>query len=135
MSINRTAFDTAIAAWNDGDLDRYLDLYDEEIELHGYSPEPMDKAAVRDFYRGIWTALERPQLDIQRIVEEDDTLAVQAVMSGRHVGELAGVPGTGITVHQPVMTFLRFTHGRCTQRWSIADFPAVMAQIGAAQPV
>jgi predicted ester cyclase len=109
-------------------------LYDEEIQLHGYSPEPMDKAAVRSFYQGIWAALDQPCLEIHQVVEEGDTLAVQAVMSGRHVGELAGVQATGITVHQPVMTFLRFADGRCLQRWSIADFPAVMTQIGVDQP-
>lgn len=37
----------AIEAWNRGDLDAYLELYDGGITLHGYSPQPMDKATVR----------------------------------------------------------------------------------------
>jgi hypothetical protein len=30
----------AHASWNAGDLDGYLELYDDAIRLHGYSPEP-----------------------------------------------------------------------------------------------
>jgi len=32
--------------WNAGDLPGYLSLYDEQIKLHGYTPEPMNKTAV-----------------------------------------------------------------------------------------
>ena len=43
----------AISRWNAGDLDGYLDLYDDRIKLHGYSAEPMDKAAVVNHYRTV----------------------------------------------------------------------------------
>jgi hypothetical protein len=46
MSTMRTAFDRAIANWNAGDLDGYLELCDDGIRLHGYSDAPMDKASV-----------------------------------------------------------------------------------------
>ena len=52
MRNQRDAFDRAIAARNAGDLDSYLDLYDESILLYGYSEEPMRKGAVVGFYRG-----------------------------------------------------------------------------------
>jgi ketosteroid isomerase-like protein len=131
MSTNRDAFAAAIAAWNGGDLDRYLELYDESIRLHGYSPEPMDKPTVQAFYQGIWAAVERPQLEVHTVLEDGDTLAVHATMTGRHVGELLGVPATGTDIHLPVMTMLRFRDGRVVERWSVSDFLAVMSQIGA----
>lgn len=52
-------------------------------------------------------------------------------MSGRHTGEVFGVPATGARIHQQVMTTLRFTGVRCVERWSLADTLGVMAQIGA----
>ena len=94
MTDNRNAFDAAIAAWNAGDLDRYLELYDEGIALHGYSEAPMGKAEVRGFYRGLFDALDDLHLDVVRVVEEGDVLAVHAVMSGTHTGDLFGVPAT-----------------------------------------
>lgn len=131
MSINRDAFDRAIAAWNAGDLDRYLELYDDSIRLHGYSPEPMGKTEVRGFYGALFDALDDIHLEILQVVETDDTLAVHAVMSGTHSGEMFGVPGTGVRISQPVMTMIRFVGGRAVERWSVADTLAVMAQIGA----
>jgi predicted ATP-grasp superfamily ATP-dependent carboligase len=50
------AVERARQAWNAGDLEGYLSLYDESIELHGYGPEPFDKATVRGFYGAIWAA-------------------------------------------------------------------------------
>lgn len=131
MTDNRTAFDAAIAAWNAGDLDRYLELYDEGIALHGYSEAPMGKAEVRGFYQGLFDTLDDLHLDVVRVVEEGDVLAVHAVMSGTHTGDLFGIPATGTRIQQQVMTMLRFADGRCVERWSVADMLGVMAQIGA----
>ena len=131
MSTNRDAFDRAIAAWNDGDLDRYLDLYDDSIRLHGYSPEPMTKAEAAGFYGQLFANLDDIHLDVEQVVEEGDTLAVHAVMSGTHTGELFGLTNTGVRIEQQVMTMLRFANGRCVERWSVADTLGVMAQIGA----
>jgi hypothetical protein len=44
---NLDRLDAAIGAWNRGDLDTYLELYDEGITLHGYGPAPMGKDEVR----------------------------------------------------------------------------------------
>lgn len=54
----------AIEAWNRGDLDAYLDLYDDGITLHGYSPQPMDKSTVRGFYSMVFGAFPGSQLTI-----------------------------------------------------------------------
>ncbi len=131
-SPQRAAFDRAIAAWNAGDLDGYLEMYDADVLLHGYSPEPMGKDAVRGFYGALFEGLADIRLDIHRVVEEGDTLAVHATMSGTHVGEMFGVPPTGIRIHQNVMTMLRFgPASTMVERWSVADTLGVMAQLGA----
>lgn len=44
MATPQEALAAAYGSWNAGDLDGYLSLYDEGIALHGYSPEPMNKA-------------------------------------------------------------------------------------------
>jgi hypothetical protein len=59
MATPQEALDAAVERWNAGDLDGYLDLYDEGIRLHGYSPEPMGKAEVRDFYEGVLPSAAR----------------------------------------------------------------------------
>lgn len=131
MSVNTEAFDRAIAAWNAGDLDSYIELYDDTIQLHGYSEVPMGKAEARAFYGALFDSLDGIHLEILRVVEDDDHLAVHATMSGTHAGEMFGIPGTGTRISQGVMTILRMEDGRCLERWSVADTLGVMMQIGA----
>lgn len=131
MSTNSDEFDRAIAAWNAGDLTTYLELYDDTIQLHGYSDVPMDKAEAAAFYGSLFASLDDIHLEIHQVVEADDRLAVHATMSGTHVGELFGVPGTGTRINQGVMTILRMADGRCVERWSVADTLGVMMQLGA----
>lgn len=131
MTANRDAFDRAIADWNAGDLDAYLELYDESIQLHGYSDQPMIKPEVAGMYRGLHDALEGIHIEVHDVIEEGDRLSARATMSGIHRGELFGVPGTGVHIVQPVITHLRFADARCVERWSVADTLAVLLQIGA----
>ena len=67
MSTQRDAFDRAIVAWNAHDLDRYLELYDERIALHGYSDQPLGKAEVREYYETIFAALSNNVLEIHSV--------------------------------------------------------------------
>ena len=129
MSEQRAAFDRAIAAWNANDLPRYLDLYDERIQLYGYSDAPMGKAEVRTFYEGIFTALGDIELEIHEVVEDGAQLACRFTMHGTHRGELAGIAPTGRRVQQPGITILRFEGPAVVERHSVADFATVVDQL------
>ena len=133
-SANRAAFDRSIESWNDQDLDGYFELYDETIKLHGFGPAPLSKDEARGMYAGLHEALDHPKLEIHEVIEEGDALSARFTMTGTHVGELNGVPGTGRPVSQDGITHLHFTDGRCVERWSIADFLSVLVQIGAMPP-
>ena len=86
----------AHASWNAGDLDGYLELYDDAIRLHGYAPEPMGKAEVRGFYEAIFAAFGSPQLDFHEVLWDGDACTIRFTMTGRHVAEAAAA-----TSHQP----------------------------------
>jgi predicted ester cyclase len=131
MSTRREAFDRAIAAWNRNDLPAYLDLYDERIALHGYSPAPMGKAEVRGFYEGIFAALSDIVLEIHEVVEDGDQLGCRFTMHGTHTGEMAGIAPTGRRIAQPGVTILGFEGDRVVTRYSVADFASVVAQLTA----
>jgi len=130
-NVRREAFDHAVAAWNAGDLDTYLELYDERIQLYGYAPEPMGKAEVRGFYQGIWDALSDLVLEIHEVVEDDTQVGCRFTMHGTHTGELAGIPPTGRRVSQPGFTILAFDGDRVVHRHSVSDFATVIDQITA----
>lgn len=132
---NEMHLQRAFEAWNARDLDGYLALYDDSIRLHGYSPEPMDKSAVRAFYQMIHQAFDGPTLTFHDVFGDGDRLAVRFTMTGTHRGDFVGVPPTGRTVVVDGITVLHFRDGRCVERWSSVDMYGWLAQLGVVQPL
>jgi hypothetical protein len=101
VSISQDVLALAQASWNAGDLDGYLELYDEGIRLHGYAPEPMDRAEVRTFYQAVFAAFDAPQLESHEVLWDGAACTIRFTMTGRHGGEFMGVPATGTTSRSP----------------------------------
>ncbi len=125
------ALSAAHDSWNAADLEGYLRLYDEEIRLHGYAPEPMGKAQVRGFYQGIFRAFGTPKLSFEEVLWNGDTCAIRFTMTGRHVQEFMGVPATGTAITLPGLTILHFRGDRVIERFSQADMLGLLVQLGA----
>ena len=128
--------------WNAGDLDGYLDdLRSWAIRLHGFSPEPLEKAAVTEFYKGVWAAFgdegrASPQLDFFETLEDGDLYACRFVMAGVHRGPFFGVPASGKPSALNGITIMRFGEGHRTvvERFTSADMLGLLGQIGALPP-
>jgi predicted ester cyclase len=131
MATPQEALAAAQASWNARDLDGYLKLYDDRIQLHGYSPEPMGKAEVRGFYEAIFAAFGSPPLEFHEVLWEGDTATIRFTMGGTHVGEFMGVPPTGTEIALNGITILRFEGDRVVERWSQADMLGLLVQLGA----
>lgn len=128
---NRAALDTAVAAWNKGDEETYLKVYDPSVRHHGLGPEPFDQAANRAFYEGLWAAFPGSQLTIDDTIAEGDQLAVRFHLDGEHHGEFMGVPPTGRAIVLNGQTVMRFGDGRVVERWTTGDLLGLMIQLGA----
>jgi steroid delta-isomerase-like uncharacterized protein len=128
---NETNVRRAMEAWNAGDLSGYLELYDDGIKLHGYSPAPLDKTTVRAFYEAIFAAFDSRQLEFHEVFSSGESLVIRFTMTGAHKGEFMGVPATGKAIALPGITILHFTDGRCVERWSSADMLGLLVQLGA----
>jgi steroid delta-isomerase-like uncharacterized protein len=131
---NETALTQAIDRWNAGDLDGYLDIYDDTVRLHGFTPQPLDKPAARAFYEAIFAAFPENQLDIHEVFGDGDRLTCRFTLSGEHGGTFMGVPATGIRIALTGITILHFRDGRCIERWTTSDMLGVLVQIGAVPP-
>ena len=131
MTSPREALSAALDRWNAGDLDGYLSLYDENIRLHGYSPDPMTKIEVRGFYEQIFRAFDRPKLEFHEVVWDGDVCAIRFTMTGSHVDEFMDVPASGTSIALPGITILHFRGDRCIERFSQADMLGLLVQLGA----
>ena len=135
LSIER-AHARAVERWNAGDLDGYLELYDERLKLHGYSAEPLSKSEAAERYRMVWATLASaglpsPRLEVKELFSSGNRLACRFVMSGLHQGPFLGVPGTGRPYELAGMTIMHFEGERVVERWSLTDRLSVLMQIGA----
>jgi predicted ester cyclase len=131
MATPQEALQSALERWNAGDLDGYLELYDEEIRLHGYSPEPMGKAEVRGFYEAAFAGITENRLEFHEVLWDGEACAIRFTMTGRHSGEWLGVGATDTEVAVPGMTMLHFRGDRVVERWSQADLLGFLVQVGA----
>jgi len=103
----------AIDAWNQGDLPKYLELYDADIVLHGAPP---GMRGVRAMYTGMWRAYPGSQLRVDDLLVADERVACRYTWTA--VARL-----TGESVTMPGMTILHFRDGRCVERWDFEGSP------------
>jgi steroid delta-isomerase-like uncharacterized protein len=128
---NRAVLHRAGERWNAGDLAGYLALYGPDAVVHGYPGVAPGLASIRRFYEAFWAAFPGSRLRVEDVLAEGDRLAVRFVVEGTHGGPFQGIPPTGQPVRLPGITILRFTGGRCVERWSQADFLGLLQQLGA----
>jgi predicted ester cyclase len=128
------ALERALARWNAGDLEGYLELYDPAAVLHGYPGVEPGLASIRAFYQGFWAAFPGSQLRLEDTVAAAAAVAARATLAAVHGGPFLGLPATGRPVTLPTLTILRFGGGRCVERWSQADFLGLLQQLGAFPP-
>lgn len=134
MTDLRAIVNRAKDQWNRGNLDGYLELYDPDIHLHGYTPAAMTKAEVRVFYSGFFEAFPGVQLQFDEIVVEGPMLMMRFHCDVVHRGPFMGAPATGRSARLDGHTSMRFADGRVVERWSSADFLGLMVQLGMIQP-
>jgi steroid delta-isomerase-like uncharacterized protein len=134
VDTNKAALAAAVEAWNAGNGDGYLALYDPAVTHHGLGPEPLDEGANRGFYEAFWAAFPGSQLTVDDVVAEGERLAGRFHVAGDHKGEFMGVPATGRPFVLHGHTIMAFRDGRVIERWTTADVLGLLTQLGALPP-
>ena len=131
MSTPAEALFAALASWNAGDLDGYLDT----LRRAHPTARLLPRADVQDrcprVYQGIFGAFDTPQLEFDEVVWDGDACAIRFTMTGRHIAEFMGVPATNVPIALPGITILHFERERVVERFSQADMLGLLVQIGA----
>lgn len=128
---NVAAIESAVAQMNAGNVDGYLELYADDLTVHGYPPGVEGKAGVSEFYRSFRSGFSDFELTIEDVLTDGDKVAGRYTIRGTHSGELMGVPGSGNKVELDGQSFFRFENGRVVERWQAMDAVPLLIQIGA----
>jgi predicted ester cyclase len=95
--IKRTAL-SAIECFNDrARLDDYFEtLYEDNLVLHGYTPEPLtSRAAAKALYEKFFEAFPDLHAEIEAMYVEGNVLTVRLRFSGTQTGAFQGLPPSG----------------------------------------
>jgi len=78
----------------------------------------------------VWGTLVPGLVTDERVVTEQDTVAVLWVAKGTHLGEFDGVPPTGRRAHWEGITMVRVACGLIAEVWTGSDGLGLRQQLG-----
>lgn len=132
MLDNKAILLGAVAEFNrQENREGYFELYASDIVLHRSPPLAPGLEAVKQWYRSLWTAFPDCCLTLGNVLCEGDLLANNFRLTGTHQALFLGVQPTGKRINVEGVTILRFSRGKCIERWSQTDTLTLMRQIGA----
>jgi steroid delta-isomerase-like uncharacterized protein len=129
---NLTAFESVFPHWNNGDIDRMLEHYCDDIVWRNVAmgTEYHGKQAVRDFLEQLYTGLPDLSLDVTLRVPRGRYVAEEYVIRGHHRGVLFGLPPTGRYLEIPAASMVELRDGKLKEDHFYFDAAGAMRQMG-----
>jgi predicted ester cyclase len=87
------------------------------------------REAVRDLVVGLHTVAFAADPEFRALHVCGDSAVLEAVFTGTHTGDFAGVPATGRTVRLPYAVAYRVADGRITELRAYVSMAALRAQV------
>ena len=97
----------------------------------GFSP---DREGLKSFVRALHAALSDVEARVERVLVDGDQVAWRWRLTGRHTGELMGVPPSGNPVETTGNDVAVLRENKLEKRWCEQDQLSLMVQIGAIDP-
>jgi predicted ester cyclase len=113
----------------------YFQLYSDDVILHGYQGVRPGLESVKQFYNAFWEVFPDAQVNVEELIEEDDTLVVRYVITGTQQKAFMDATAVGQRMALPGISILHFKNGRCFERWTCLNSRLLLDQIdGSAAP-
>ena len=131
---NRQLVAELFDAYNEHDLDRFVDLHADDAFIHGAGEDFDGRERIRSFARGQFEAFPDGTYRIDDLFAEDDRVAVRMTFTGVHDRTFFGVEPTGQEVTVTEIAVYRISGGEVAETWLEADLWGMFQQIGAVEP-
>lgn len=117
---------------SEGRVDEAVELLAPGLVTHDMPPGvPPGREGARQLFLMLKTAFPNLRFVIEDTVTEGNKIAVRLTARGCHEGAFLGIPATGKEVEYVLVEVLRLENGLIDERWGVADWLAVMQQLGA----
>ena len=107
----------------------YFQLYSDDVILHGYQGVRPGLESVKQFYNAFWEVFPDAQVNVEELIEEDDTLVVRYVITGTQQKAFMDSTAVGRRILLPDISILHFKNGRCFERWTCLNSRLLLDQI------
>jgi steroid delta-isomerase-like uncharacterized protein len=87
-------------------------------------------AAYMEMVKAQYAGLDGFRVVLDDAFATDDRVVCRWRISGRHTGELSGIPPTGKAIEFPGMSLWEFEDGKARRGWVLPDIASVMSQVG-----
>jgi predicted ester cyclase len=129
---NQAALGGAVEAFNDPDRrQEYLEVYAEDVILHGYPRGLAGRQGAGSFYSQLWRAFPDARLTVDGVIAHDDQVAVRYRLSGAQARDFYGAPVTGATTEAEGIAWLRFSAGRVVEEWQASGTLDTLTRLAA----
>jgi predicted ester cyclase len=114
------------------DIDGVAEIVAVDCADHAARPgEPQGIEGVRNTMRFLDSAFSNQRFEVQRTVEQGDTVVVHLVHKGIHTGAIMGLAPTNREFAYEHIHILRFENERAVEHWGVHDHLSFMHQLGA----
>src|SRR5438445_11164739 len=105
---NKAFMKTALEAFNSGDVNELRPLVHENLVDHSPMPgQPGGRAGFELRYGMFQSAFTDPVFAMEDQLSEGDLVSSRYTFSGRHTGEIMGMPATGRSFEVPALDMIR----------------------------
>ena len=136
MARARDVVEAAYRAWNAGDLDKMLKDYDEKATYWSTARTAgvNGTAQIREYCRGQLTTFPGIQIEVTRLIESGDWVAVEYRLHGTHKGPLetpsGTIPATEKAIELAGAEFFETRDGKIVTERNYVDSLELMRQLG-----
>ena len=83
---------------------------------------------IKQFFTALRAALSDLRVRVEQMISEGDKVAAHVSISGRHTGELMGIPPNGKEVVMRISDIVRIEDGKAVERWGVEDMSGFVSQ-------
>lgn len=118
------------AVWVEGSPDAIADFVGDDYRRYGAPGDaPLDTAGQIERIRGFRAAFPDITIVVDDVIADDHGVAFRSTMQGTHLGDFAGVPGSGRAVLVQLVDFMEIGEGAIVAQWGGPDMHDLLRQL------